>query len=500
MAIDNQFFVGTLVFGGLAYYLFSQKDKPTESERESGEKTRVKHEIYEELDLLKDRLDTFTTNDQKKGRNKNITPLAKHENDGLVEIVTRLKELDKKQSKTQALGRHKAIQLHNEITELDGRARHYIDRYAQQSGNQDVDIRQVARNIAAAENLITPGGSHQRYLEATARGMRSHSRLSVSASPATFVKDPPTLTSRNRPAKKRKPSFVQNNRPAEVFDQQEGSDNTTHDARSKSAFETNVPRDDTHTHAKNDADMEESRASGAHGKDGQHIRPVTSKSMSTSQSDNVEFNQSPGPVDDNRDRVQRSEGRSRSTEVSRTAVIDLEVSEQADEAMDAELATKMEELGNGEIRLTEALDKKLRAINAQINFDDYKQGDAFKKALDEYRRRDMGGGGIIANIGHPNDPLPRRKNKRPLSQVSHERGPEKLTVTETQTGQRIKISRGSGFLGQRDPVPPPSRSQSAAEVGYVNPRSTRGLPSPERAQLYQEQQALLKDVEKGGGL
>ena len=129
MAIDNQFLIGTVVFGGLAYYLFAQKDTPTKGQQEDATKTRAKHEIYEEYDLLKERMDNFKDYDDKKGRFNGRAPLSKSENDGLVEIVTRLKELDKKQSKTQALDRHKAGQLHSDISDLDARARDYIDRY-----------------------------------------------------------------------------------------------------------------------------------------------------------------------------------------------------------------------------------------------------------------------------------------------------------------------------------------------------------------------------------
>ena len=112
----------------------------------------------------------------------------------------------------------------------------------------------------------------------------------------------------------------------------------------------------------------------------------------------------------------------------------IDLTEDADERMEAELVTKMGELERGQLQLTEEMDKKLRAIAAQIYFDDYQEGDTVVKLLDGFRRRDMGGGGIIANIGHPNDPLPRRKNKRPISQVLEQRGPEKLTVSEALSG------------------------------------------------------------------
>ena len=122
MAIDNQFLIGTLLFGGLAYYLFAQKDGMTKGEQEDASKTRAKHEIYEEYDQLKLRMEKFKEYDDKKGRFNGIAPLTQSDNDGLVEIVTRLKELDKKQSSTQALGRHKAGQLHAAISDLDGQA------------------------------------------------------------------------------------------------------------------------------------------------------------------------------------------------------------------------------------------------------------------------------------------------------------------------------------------------------------------------------------------
>ena len=482
MAIDNQFLIGTLVFGGLAYYLFAQKDAPTKEEQARDSKTRAKQEIYEEFDQLQRRMERFKAYDDKKGRFNGVAPLTQSDNEGLVEIVTRLKELDKKQSSTQALDRHKAGQLHAEISELDGMARDYMDRYKQQFANKGTDIRQVAKSLARAEN-VTAGGR----AEAIARGRRSHSR---SARSVSFVADTPTLSAREQSAKKRKssPVFVQNEKPAEVFDQQGGSDNTTHDARSPSAFQTNEANDDTLIHGDENAEMEEATASGPHGKDGQHIRPL-SRSVSVppsrdpSQSTHTEFDQSPGPVSDNEDRVQRSV----STAIEEMGRLPLpqtveriDLTEESDDAMEAELVSTMEKLQRNEIKLTEELDKKLRAISAQIYFDDPSEGDSVREELDRFRKRDMG------LRDKPHAPIPRGKNKRPLSQVAINPGREKLAIKELESGHRVKLTRGEP-VQQRSVEPAASRSISAHSVGFRDVRSTQGLPSEERERRFEEQ-------------
>ena len=482
MAIDNQFLIGTLVFGGLAYYLFTQKDAPTKEEQARDSKTRAKQEIYEEFDQLQRRMERFKAYDDKKGRFNGVAPLTQSDNEGLVEIVTRLKELDKKQSSTQALDRHKAGQLHADISELDGMARDYMDRYKQQFANKGTDIRQVAKSLARAEN-VTAGGR----AEAIARGRRSHSR---SARSVNFVADTPTLSVREQSAKKRKssPVFVQNEKPAEVFDQQGGSDNTTRDARSRSAFETNQANDDTLTHGDENAEMEEATASGPHGKDGLHIRPLTRQSRDPSLDSThtqvsttlLQFDKAPGPANDNEDRVQRSV----STEVADPplpqTVERIDLTEESDEVMEAELVSTMEKLQRNEIKLTEELDKKLRAISAQIYFDDPPEGDSVRDELDRFRKRDMG------LRDKPHAPIPRGKNKRPLSQVALNPRREKLAIKELDSGHRIKLTRGEP-VQQRSVEPAASRSISAHSVGFRDPRSTRGLPSEERRTRFEEQ-------------
>ena len=500
MAIDNQFLIGTLLFGGLAYYLFAQKDGMTKGEEEDASKTRAKHEIYDEYDQLKLRMEKFKEYDDKKGRFNGVAPLTQSDNDGLVEIVTRLKELDKKQASTQALGRHKAGQLHAAISDLDGQARDYIDRYKQQTGNKGTDIRQVAKSLARGENVTLGEGRAM----AIARGRRSHSRsvrsqsrlsrgssvtshgdLSV-VNESSFVKDTPALSARAEPAKKRKasPNFVQNEKPAEVFDQQGGSDNTTRDARSRSAFETNEANDDTLIHGEENAVMEEATVSGAHGKSGQHIRPVSKSRSPSQQLSMADFEKAAAPVDDNEDRVQRSV----STEVAERSVFGspspevetIDLTEESDELMEAELVTAMGELERGKIKLTDELDKKLRAISAQIYFDDYAEGDNVVKLLVSYKQRDMG---VTATV---NAPIPRGKNKRPLSQVAINPGREKLAIKELETGHRVKLTRGEP-VQQRSIEPAPSRSISAHSVGFRDVRSTQGLPSEERRTRFEEQ-------------
>ena len=127
------------------------------------------------------------------------------------------------------------------------------------------------------------------------RGMREHSRTS----PAPFVAD-----SRDTSSKKRKPNFVQNEKPATVFEQPPPSDNRTQTADDRSAFETNEARDDALDHATGNAETEEATSSGAHGKNGQHIRPLDSGETDPAEGNDVEFNQAPGPEPDNVDAVQ----------------------------------------------------------------------------------------------------------------------------------------------------------------------------------------------------
>ena len=413
MGIDNQFLIGTLLFAGLGYYLVSQKT-PDDAKKEK-EKQEAR-EIMREFDDLKDRLAKFKSNDSRKGRNKGKTPLSQDESRGLVEVITRLGELDKRQSRTQVLDREHALRLHEDVSDLDGKARHYLDRYDRFKKGKKTDVRNVDKQNTRA---------------AIVRGMRSHSRT------IEFVADSPV----EQPSKKRKANFVQNAKPSEVFAEPEQTDNTVANDRSRSAFETNEPNDTTMVHADGNADDEEETASGAHGKQGQAIRPLDQPEASHSSSNNVQFNQAPGPVPDNADRVQRVEP-PRIRRTSESAVWDLsgEVSKDADEQMEVDLIENMEALENESKHLTKRLETKLTAIIAKIYFDDPDEGDAQMKQLRVYRARDMGLD-IIASIGNPQDPVPRRR-KRPVTQVI---AVVEASMEESAMAKRLKT--------QKAPVP-----------------------------------------------
>ena len=461
MAIDNQLVIGTVIFAGLAYFVFAQKDvDPVDPERHKKEKKRG--EIYEEYEVLVNRMREFKSNDSKKGRSQQIAPLSESDRAGLIEVITRSNQLDKLQGKEQALPRDEARRLHNGISDLATEAQNFLDRYRLSCESGEKDIRTVSRGLARRESAIT-------------RGRISHSRMADD-----FVTD------RSRSgSKKRKIDFVSNQKPNDVFSSERPSDNTLSRDRSRSAFETSEPRDESHDHARRDAEMEERSASGAHGKDGSHIRPVDKPKSSRSKSGDVRFDQANGPEDDNEDRVERTV----STEESKgkTEVVDLtgSLSESAEERMEQDLIDKQEQLASGALKLTKALDKQLRTAVSVLYQDDPEEGDRNIQLLRKYAARDMNIG-IIRNI----PPTQQTGKKRTMSEALIPRGTEKLTITEVQTGERVKISRGAGQLGQRDPVPAP--------VKYPQMIGRRSV-SREQAYEEYERQQMLQNV-KGGDI
>ena len=462
MAIDNQLVIGTMIFAGLAYFVFAQKELDPVSEK-IHEKNKEGGEIWKEYEELVNRLREFKSNDEKKGRFKQIAPLSEDNRNGLIEVVTRLNQLDKRQARTQALPRDEARRLHSAIGDVATEAQGFLDRYKLACESGEKDVRTVSRGLARRGSAIT-------------RGRISHSRMSDD-----FVADRRSRTRSG--SKKRKVDFVSNAKPNDVFSAQQPSDNTLSRDRSRSAFETSAARDDTHEYAKEDANMEERSASAAHGKDGSHIRPVERpKSSRSTSSGNIRFDQGDGPLDDNVDRVERTVS-TQETPVE-TAIVDLtgSLSQAAEERMEQDLIDKQEKLASGDLKLTEELNKQLRTAVSVLYQDDPEEGDRHIQLLRKYEARDMNIG-IIQNI-------PARPRKRPISAVTYPRGTENLTVTQTRSGERVKISRGAGYLGQRDPAPPPT----------VYP-SMGGRRSQSREQAYEEfeRKQMLENV-KGGDI
>ena len=477
MAIDNQLVIGTVIFAGLAYFVFAQKDEDPVSDRRH-EKNKEKKEIWGEYEELVNRLREFKTNDSKKGRFKQIAPLSESDRAGLIEVITRANQLDKRQSKEQALPRDEARRLHSGIGDIATEAQKFLDRYKLSCESGEKDIRTVSRGIARRESAIT-------------RGRISHSRMD---------EDVDFVTDRSRSgSKKRKIDFVSNQKPNDVFSAERASDNTLSRDRTRSAFETSEPRDDTHDHARQDAEMEERSASGAHGKDGSHIRPVDRPKSSRSKSGDVRFDQANGPEDDNLDRVERTVSTEESQED--TEIVDLtgNISQEAEERMEQDLVDKMEQLASGALKLTESLNKQLRTAVSVLYQDDPEEGDRNIQLLRKYEARDMRVIGIIQSI-----PEQQSGKKRTMSEALIPRGTEKLTITQEQSGERRKISRGPGQLGQRDPVPAPVKypkrhghysvsQEEAYEKHDMQLRQSMGLELTER------QKQMLKNV-KGGDI
>ena len=340
-------------------------------------------------------------------------------------------------------------------------AQKFLDRYKLSCESGEKDIRTVSR--ARTESART-------------RGRISHSRME-----GDFVTDRRSRTRSG--SKKRKINFVSNEKPNNVFSAERPSDNTLSRDRSRSAFETSEPRDESHDHARRDAEMEERSASGAHGKDGSHIRPVDRPKSSRSKSGDVRFDQANGPEDDNLDRVERTVSTEESQED--TEIVDLtgNISQEAEERMEQDLVDKMEQLASGALKLTQSLNKQLRTAVSVLYQDDPEEGDRNIQLLRKYEARDMRVLGIIQNI-----PEQQSGKKRTMSEALIPRGTEKLTITQEQSGERRKISRGPGQLGQRDPVPAP--------VKYPQMIGRRSV-SREQAYEEYERQQMLQNVKRG---
>ena len=134
--------------------------------------------------------------------------------------------------------------MHSGIGDVSTAARGFLDRYKLACESGEKDVRTVSKGLARRGSAIT-------------RGRLSHSRMSDD-----FVTDSRSRT-RSR-SKKRKVDFVSNEKPNDVFSAQQPSDNTlSRRDRSRSAFETSEARDDTHDHARQDAEMEERSSESA---------------------------------------------------------------------------------------------------------------------------------------------------------------------------------------------------------------------------------------------
>ena len=460
MSIDNQLLIGTLVFAGLGYYILTQ----AQPETVITEKDKTAAEIVNEFDRLQVRMREFEENDEKKGKNRAIAPLTQSDREGLVEVLTLLRQVEKKQQKTRALDKGTAERFHRDVSKLDTKARDYLDRYKQNQDSHLKDRRSVTKHPA-----------HMASDAAFKRGRVSHSR-----SAAPFVAD-----SRSKSAgKKRKPNFVQIAKPATILEAPQASDNRVRSAGSRSAFETNDARDDTLVHATENADMEEAAVSGAHGKNGQHIRPLEASGSEPSRGGSVVFEQAPGPEADNVDKrsvstdvAEPGEKRSgeevlRSKSRSKPRTVDLteDLTVNALEEMRRDLFEQMGQLKAGATRLDKALDERLRTIVSTVYKDDAEGGDQLIQLLRAYALRDKDKSS--------------RKGKRPLATVSIAKGKEKLQIRQVSEGSRVIIARGGGALAQRSGRFGPSTASTAGRSSASRERAyddlTRSGSSLER--------------------
>ena len=470
MSIDNQLLIGTLVFAGLGYYILTQaQPEPVMTEKE---KNAV--EIVNEFDRLQVRMREFEENDEKKGKNRTISPLSQSDREGLVEVLTLLRQVEKKQQKTRALDKGTAERFHRDVSKLDTKARDYLDRYKQNQDSHMKDRRAVSKGPAQmASHLDT----------AFKRGSRAHTR---SASAAPFVAD-----SRSRSAgKKRKPNFVQSSKPATILEAPQASDNRVRSAGSRSAFETNEARDDTLDHATKNAEMEEAANSGAHGKNGQHIRPLDASGSEPSRGGSVVFEQAPGPEADNVDtrsvstdvaepgekRSGEEVVRSKSRSKPRTVDLTEDLTVNALEEMRRDLFEQMGQLKTGATRLDTVLDERLRAIVSVVYKDDAEGGDQLIQLLRAYALRDKD--------------KTSRKLKRPLASVSIAKGKEKLQIRQVSEGSRVIIARGGGALAQRS-----GRFGPATQIQNI---STAGRSSASRERAYDDLTRLGSSIERQG--
>ena len=98
MAIDNQLLLGTALFAGIAYIIW-QGSLVDKHENKVVAISKEGEDLLEEFSQLKDRLQKFEVFDARKGRFHSRAPLETDTRDGLVEILTRLKTLEKKPAK-----------------------------------------------------------------------------------------------------------------------------------------------------------------------------------------------------------------------------------------------------------------------------------------------------------------------------------------------------------------------------------------------------------------
>ena len=107
MAIDNQLLIGTALFAGIGYIIY-QGSLVDKDGNKADAISKEGEDLLEEFGQLKDRLHKFEVWDARKGRFHSRAPLDKDARDGLVEVLTRLKSLEKKQQKKQILNRRHA--------------------------------------------------------------------------------------------------------------------------------------------------------------------------------------------------------------------------------------------------------------------------------------------------------------------------------------------------------------------------------------------------------
>ena len=168
MALDNQTLIGVLLFLGIGYYVFAQKDEPTKKEKEAAIKKAKADAISNDLDDLKARMGEFESNDKKKGAFHKDAPLSEADRAGLMDVIKVCRELDNRQAKSQALSREEARKLHRDTSYLDAKAREYLNRHSKQGEEMNVDARNVQSevDIAARERgrLSHSRSIHPRFL------------------------------------------------------------------------------------------------------------------------------------------------------------------------------------------------------------------------------------------------------------------------------------------------------------------------------------------------
>ena len=199
-----------------------------------------------------------------------------------------------------------------------------------------------------------------------------------------------------------------------------------------------------------DAEMEEATESGAHGKQGHAIAPLPpQKAERMDESNNVNFNQSPGPEDDSvthpeNTAIGQSEGGVKSEEV-----IDLteEMPEDERKKVEMDLLMQMARLEDERVHLTREMSERLKTMIATAYWDDPEEGSDQHRQLKLYEERDLGLD-VMAKITSPNDPTP-RKRKRPITQVISEIEKDKENPLKTQKSggltraQQVMLSRTS---------------------------------------------------------